>query len=83
MKTTVATGFPGFQYGLGLLNGDAPCAPIWGHNGDYLGYFDFAIASDAADRQVVLMMNLDDEVNTPPAADEAFTTALFTLYCPA
>lgn len=28
------------------------------------------------------MMNIDDEVNTPPAADEAFTTALLTSYCP-
>jgi D-alanyl-D-alanine carboxypeptidase len=83
MKTTVATGDPGgFRYGLGILTGDAPCAAIWGHNGDYLGYFDWAITSDSTDRQVVLMMNLDDEVNTPPAADEALTTALLTSYCP-
>jgi D-alanyl-D-alanine carboxypeptidase len=82
MKTTVTAGNAGFRYGLGLIYGDAPCSAVWGHNGDYVGYFDFAITSETADRQVVLMMNLDDEVNTPPAADEAFTTALFTSYCP-
>ena len=82
MKTTVDAG-SGFRYGLGLINGDAPCATIWGHNGDFLGYFDFAITNDRVDRQVVLMMNLDDEVNVPPAVDEAFTTALLGSFCPA
>jgi hypothetical protein len=55
MKTTVDAG-AGFRYGLGLLQADAPCATIWGHNGDFIGYFDFAITSDAVDRQVVVMM---------------------------
>jgi hypothetical protein len=72
----------GFRYGLGLVQADAPCATIWGHNGDFIGYFDFAITSDAVDRQVVLMMNLDDEVNVPPAVDESFTTALLGSFCP-
>jgi D-alanyl-D-alanine carboxypeptidase len=82
MKTTVDAG-SGFRYGLGLVNGDAPCATVWGHNGDFVGYFDFAITNDRVDRQVVLMMNLDDEVNVPPAVDEAFTTALLGSFCPA
>jgi D-alanyl-D-alanine carboxypeptidase len=81
MKTTVDAG-AGFRYGLGLVQADAPCATIWGHNGDFIGYFDFAITSDAVDRQVVLMMNLDDEVNVPPAVDESFTTALLGSFCP-
>ena len=81
MKTTVDAG-AGFRCGLDLIRGDAPCATIWGHNGDFIGYFDFAITSDAVDRQVILMMNLDDEVNVPPAVDQAFTTALLGSLCP-
>jgi D-alanyl-D-alanine carboxypeptidase len=82
MKTTVATGVPGARYGLGIFSADAPCGTGWGHNGDFLGYFDFTLTSESTDRQVVLMMNIDDEVNVPPAADEAFITALLTSFCP-
>jgi D-alanyl-D-alanine carboxypeptidase len=82
MKTSVPAGDSGFRYGLGIIAGDAPCATIFGHNGDYVGYFDFAISTESTDRQVVLMMNIDDEANVPPGADQAFTTALLTSICP-
>ena len=82
MKTTVATGVPGTGYGLGIFSADTPCATGWGHNGDFIGYYDFALTSESTDRQVVLMMNIDDESNVPPAADQAFVTALLTSFCP-
>jgi D-alanyl-D-alanine carboxypeptidase len=85
MKTMVDAVPPPARYGLGLFALPAGCATAWGHNGDFVGYYNFAVATENASRQVVLMINLDDSgdagVWVPPGLDDAFTGALVTAFC--
>jgi D-alanyl-D-alanine carboxypeptidase len=67
MKTTVAIGVPGEDYGLGLWHTRSfavegrtlPCGRPWGHNGDLPGYH--ADAFVLGRRAVVLLANTSNE----------------------
>jgi D-alanyl-D-alanine carboxypeptidase len=71
MKTTVPIG-PGVAYGLGLLEFDTSCGPIWGHDGDIPGFVSELYSSEDGTRQYGLMFN----AYFPPAAvDEPYFAA--------
>jgi len=80
MKTTVATGM-GNRYGLGILTADLPCGAAWGHEGDFTGYETFALTSKDGRRQLVLLVNLDQEVGQSKKAQRAIVDALIAGYC--
>jgi D-alanyl-D-alanine carboxypeptidase len=44
-------------YGLGLMEIETPCGPMWGHRGRFTGYTSFAFASPDGRRAVVVMLN--------------------------
>ncbi len=47
----------GMGYGLGLLRVDTPCGPLFGHDGETLGYTTMALASRDGKRSVVVAAN--------------------------
>jgi D-alanyl-D-alanine carboxypeptidase len=63
-------------YRLGLYRQHLACSFVWGHNGGLPGYDTNAFNSAAGARQVVVMVNADEE--------SSFTTerkALDVSYC--
>jgi D-alanyl-D-alanine carboxypeptidase len=63
MKSTVAIG-PGAAYGLGILEFDTPCGPIWGHDGGIPGFSNQLFSSEDGSHQYGLMINAE----APPVA---------------
>jgi D-alanyl-D-alanine carboxypeptidase len=66
METLVSDGDPGEGYGLGIfgnshtLTASLFCGPpIWGHDGDFPGYFSVVLNTQDASRQVVILVNTD------------------------
>ena len=47
----------GTGYGLGLLRLDTPCGPLYGHDGETLGYTTMALATRDGRRSVVVTVN--------------------------
>jgi D-alanyl-D-alanine carboxypeptidase len=76
MTTPVATGQPGFGYGLGLLVIDTPLGRLVGHDGAIPGFFNFVVSTADGRRQLGIMMNV---APAPPAVSEAFNQAFITL----
>ncbi|MCC8246345.1 serine hydrolase domain-containing protein [Saccharothrix luteola] len=82
MRTTVPSGIPGLEFGLGLMRIPLPpgCAApdIWGFNGSVPGYHTWTMHSPDARRQVsvVVTANL-----TSVAAQDAALQAVFAEFC--
>jgi D-alanyl-D-alanine carboxypeptidase len=54
LKTTVPTGMPNVNYGLGIMQQTLPCGQtVWFHNGGVLGYFSQWLSNDDGSKQVI------------------------------
>jgi D-alanyl-D-alanine carboxypeptidase len=67
-------------YGLGIFRLELPCGQTWGHEGGSPGYKTFTLHSRDAKRQVVVMVNQDEEHLTP-RQEKAFNRLITTAYC--
>jgi D-alanyl-D-alanine carboxypeptidase len=79
MKTTV-TEASGKKYGLGLAAKELPCGTVWGHQGNFPGYFVESFSSVDAHKQVTVAYNLDSNSMTP-VAGAAAVQLLTDAYC--
>jgi D-alanyl-D-alanine carboxypeptidase len=52
-------------YGLGYARVQAPCATLWGNNGNFVGYNASAWGTGDGKWQLVLFVNLDESALTP------------------
>jgi D-alanyl-D-alanine carboxypeptidase len=67
-------------YGLGIFRLQLPCGETWGHEGGSPGYKTFTLHSEDARRQVVVMVNQDEEHLTP-RQEKALNRLITTAYC--
>ena len=58
MMTTTPTG-NGDDYGLGIQAEQLPCGTVWGHTGDFPGYFSNAFTTTDGSSQAVVLVNAD------------------------
>ena len=58
MTTTTPTG-QGDNYGLGIQAGLTPCGTVWGHTGDFPGYFSNPFTTTDGSSQAVVLVNAD------------------------
>jgi D-alanyl-D-alanine carboxypeptidase len=87
MQATVSMGSPNEAYGLGFWRtktmslGPKPlaCGPVWGHNGDWIGYNTNAFNSPDGKRQFVLFVNRDEAAFTPAIANAMFNVGANAL----
>jgi D-alanyl-D-alanine carboxypeptidase len=80
MQETVPAG-PGVGYGLGLLELELPCGPVYGHDGIFAGFGSFLIGTADGARQAAVGFNVDIGLGEPPfdayvAAVDAAAVAL-------
>jgi D-alanyl-D-alanine carboxypeptidase len=47
------------HYGLGIFSLATPCGTVWGHNGDFPGYYSNAYTTLGGSRQVIVLINTD------------------------
>jgi D-alanyl-D-alanine carboxypeptidase len=73
MKTTVATKSEDARYGLGLWVRESPCGPVFGNDGDIVGFSNTVLSSEDGTRQVGLMINAQA---APAAVDGAVDEAI-------
>ena len=58
MMTTTPTG-QGDNYGLGIQAEPLPCGTVWGHQGDFPGYFNNPFTTTDGSSQAVVLVNAD------------------------
>jgi D-alanyl-D-alanine carboxypeptidase len=84
MKTRLVT-IPGapkwFVYGLGLYRKAFSCSWVWGHNGDFPGYETNAFGSGDGIRQIVVLVNSDEEGSWTDAESAAVNQLMDIAYC--
>ena len=80
MKATVAAYSKTERYGLGLARFPSPCGTLWGNGGDIVGYNSSAYANETAERQYVLLVNLD-EMSFTPSISRALDNGAGTAFC--
>lgn len=73
MKTTVETTSPGARYGLGLWVRESPYGPLFGSDGDIVGFSNTVLSSEDGTRQAGLMINAQA---APAAVDGPVDEAL-------
>jgi len=59
MMTTVVDDKTGVIYGLGIEKKDLPCGTVWGHGGNFPGYFMESYSTADAGKQITVAYNLD------------------------
>jgi D-alanyl-D-alanine carboxypeptidase len=59
LETTVPTGTPGQNYGLGVLSEQICGRTFWGHDGDFPGYYSLSLTS--SDGSIQLTIAVDDD----------------------
>jgi D-alanyl-D-alanine carboxypeptidase len=67
-------------YGLGYARVQAPCATLWGNNGNFLGYNASAWGTSDGKWQLVLFVNLDESALTP-RLNHALNQVLINALC--
>jgi len=58
MMTTTPTG-QGDNYGLGIQAEPLPCGTVWGHQGDFPGYFNNPFTTTGGSSQAIVLVNAD------------------------
>jgi D-alanyl-D-alanine carboxypeptidase len=74
----------GGWYGFGLFHFAAlpqGCGTAWGHGGDLPGYFTTAWNSPDGTRQIVVIVNQDDDATLSDAAQQAVGRLTLAAYC--
>ena len=72
-------GLRGGGWGLGLLREKFPCGVAWGHDSETPGYMAAAWSSPSGARQVVVVVNVAQDHDTP--VSRAMRKVLTRAYC--
>jgi D-alanyl-D-alanine carboxypeptidase len=80
MKATVAAYSKTERYGLGLARFGAPCGPLWGNGGDFVGFNSSAYGRADSSTQFVLFANLD-EMSFTPRVQQALDRIYLAAHC--
>jgi D-alanyl-D-alanine carboxypeptidase len=81
-KTVTPAGAPdSFVYGLGLYRQKVSCSLVWGHNGDFPGYETNAFSSGDGTRQIVVLVNSDQDASWTKAEAAAVNRLMDVAYC--
>src|SRR5262249_34887476 len=67
--------------GPGLFRHNLSCSLVWGHNGDFPGYETNAYGSADGVRQVVVLVNSDDDYSWTRAEEQAVDRLVDVAYC--
>lgn len=80
LETTVPTGMPEVNYGLGVLSEQACGTTFWGHDGDFPGYYSLSLTSPDGSRQLAIAVN-DDTLISTAQFGAAFTEVAQAALC--
>lgn len=64
LETTVPTGTPGLDYGLGVFSEQACGQTFWGHDGDFPGYYSLSLTSPDGSTQLTIAVSDDTLIST-------------------
>jgi D-alanyl-D-alanine carboxypeptidase len=80
MMTTVVDDRTGMTYGLGIEKKELPCGTVWGHQGNFPGYFMESFSTADAGKQITAAYNLDS-TSMEPVQGEATLQLRTDAFC--